>query len=379
MAVLNQSPPLYSFAENPMIIEVATNDPINITVISPNVVKAIKAYPGGGIAKVDIRELVKSDLTIPLYTRRSSIVTETDEYIEYEYAISELGNIVETRKAFYGGLSTKMRMQLHEYNLDIFSYRLNNHTRQFLFTTRTNGRHITIGEKELTDLKFIHPGRSLAFVSDRGRMVITTAMPAGTICSFSIAELRKQIYTLYKEISSFFSILVDNNYIFDISITKSDIDTDCLVFLNSLGCYEKIECVVKESESECDTEDSLSSIMDPDINEYISEQTRIVNVKKLNIQINTYKDNQSFAFEALSSNRIMLETKQGLDKILVESVSSTIESDIIYLNLTALYDMKDTLAQINIDMAAPDAEFGEWILQDNKLNGYGFLYSDRTL
>lgn len=379
MAVLNQAPPLHSFAENPMIIEVETNEPINITVITPNIVKAIKAYPGGGIAKVDIRELVKSDLAIPLYTRRSSIVSDIDEYIEYEYAILELGNIVEIRKAFYGGVSTKMRKQLYEHNLDIFSYRLNNHTRQFMFTTRTNGRHITIGEKELTDLKFIHPGKSVAFVSDRGRMVITPAMPAGTICSFSIAELRKQIYTLYKEISSFFSVLVDHSYIFDISITKSAVDTDCLVFLNSLGCYEKIECIVRDGDSESDTEDSFSNILNQDINEYISEQERVVNVRKLNIQITTHKDNQSYAFEALSSNRIMLETKKGLDKILVESVSSTIESDIIYQNLTALYDTKDALAQMDIDLSAPDAEFGEWILQDNKLNEYGFLYHDRTL
>ncbi|MGL4860228.1 MAG: hypothetical protein ACRC5A_10935 [Enterobacteriaceae bacterium] len=379
MAELNQAPPLYSFVDNPIIIGVSTNEPINITVISPGVSKNIKAYPGGGFVKVDIRELIKASINLPVYINSKSIIAEINDYVEYQYAILELGNRLETRIAFYGGVSTKTRRHLHEYNLDIFSYRLNNHTRQFLFTTRTNGRHITIGEKEITDLKFIHPGKSVAFVSDRGRMVITPAMPAGTICSFSIAELRKQIYTLYKEISSFFSVLVDHSYIFDISITKSTVDTDCLVFLNSLGCYEKIECVVKDGDSESDTDDSFSNILNQDINEYISEQERVVNVRKLNIQITTHKDNQSYAFEALSSNKIMLETKKGLDKILVESVSSTIESDIIYLNLTALYDTKDTLAQMDIDLSAPDAEFGEWILQDNKLNEYGFLYHDRTL
>lgn len=241
-------PELFNFVGDPILFELQTDNlqPIIASIHVGSDEIPLSCYPHGSQSPYTA-ELDVSGVLEPYFDRNSSI--NGDQII-----ISELTNFVldchikidnidYPLKVIHGGTSHLLLNEFDEYNYDYFSYRLNNPERQILFTTRTNGPHISLRESEIFPFVFLHPGKPITFESEGGHELTTQALSQGTACLMDINTLRKTFYELYEESPLHISVLIDTSFSFDISITPStpSENSHIIRFRNSLGGFEDIE------------------------------------------------------------------------------------------------------------------------------------------
>ena len=78
-----------------------------------------------------------------------------------------------TGKVICGGISKQAAREMAGRGMDFILNRLRDYSSQFLFTTRTRGKHIAIRETEVSPLIFIHPDLFHTRGSVRKRTVIS--------------------------------------------------------------------------------------------------------------------------------------------------------------------------------------------------------------
>lgn len=393
---ITKAPPSYVLSHNQVLLEMLTPGEkfIQLIISLGNVTLLDAKYipDQNNRVSIDISKIINSIVKSEPIAAVSDFIVLTDFVRQFTCQIIGSSGATQsmTSKALYGGISKKLQRSLSSIGLDIFSYRLTNYTRQFVFTTRTNSRHIVMRESEITPLLFIMPENTpfIQLVSDNGRMLIIGGPngPApGTLCALNIQAIRKHWFNTYKEVASYFSVLLNDSYIFDISFTQSmSDDSSCLLlFRNSLGCYEAIECTGIENRelTLLETEEILA--FDKEIGDFTSKTQRNISVETIQQNIG-FKTAEEFEYikDLLSSDDIYLLKYSGKTKVLVsaeEIKKLHDESNMHTATLLIKPVEQDYFNSPELDINAPSVEFGEWILLDGVINDYGFIYDDYTI
>lgn len=245
-------PPTYSFVGNPVIIDINTDTPEQIVVeISANgKTIPLADYPYkkeiGYHVSVDISDVLNSffDKDSNIYGD-TIVIAELEDFL-LEYTL-KIGTESKTLYAIDGGVSNHAITTLHGYGEDMFSYRLMNPDRSILFSTRTNSPYLTLKETELFPFVFIHPGKSITFVTASQNTITTPAMKKGIACLMDINSLRKMFYELYSEIPSYIEIQIEGSSSTYLTLIPSILTEDkyLIRFKNSLGGYEQLEITGK--------------------------------------------------------------------------------------------------------------------------------------
>lgn len=339
---------------------------------------------------IDISEVLRSIATSSVLADSTTLVPLIGTPAKYSYKVVGVpsGTTLNSGDKYilWGGVSKFLQRSLISNALNIFTYRLTNPSRQFLFTTRTNGRHLVMRETEMTPLLFIHPGTTIQFVSDRARVVLTSAGQSNRLYAMNIAAIRKHFYTVYNETVSYFSVKINDNYLFDVSITPSlsSGNVATLLFRNSLGCYEKIEVTGSRTITlETDDEASETKTFDESVFDYVAAQIK-KNVKAPILVNVGYKNDEEFSFlqDLLCSDDVYLiadgktlKVVVALDDVKRSTANPNVNTATIILNPIE----SDNNFAPDIDMRAPGDGLGSWIIQDDELNAFGFLYQNYTL
>lgn len=248
MIEIKRHPSKYCFAGDPMIFEVesTTTDVINIGLTVNGETYKFTRYPFGNEAPyktdIDISSLLAS-----LFKKDPGITAYQIMVVELEDFMLDVNVNIETESfdlhVINGGTNKGILKELSLIGHDLFSFRLLDPTKQFLFTTRTHSQHITLKESELFPFAFIHPGKAITFKAISGKTISVPALASGTTCLMDFNTVRETFWKLYNEIPSYIEVSVDNAYAFDLTITPSKISesSQLLRFKNSLGIFENIE------------------------------------------------------------------------------------------------------------------------------------------
>lgn len=183
-------------------------------------------------------------------------------------------------KIFRGGISNKAISKLALANRDMFTYRLNNRIYNPLFTTRTNGHHISLRETELYPFVFIHPGTSVSFTTLNGHIITQASVAAGTVCSIDLEAVRQMFATIYSELPTYIVVQFNQEYSFDITITPAQISEEryLLLFRNSLGAFEIIEVTGRAYDTPEFSEENLWNTLSND--DYFEENRDRLTVRQ---------------------------------------------------------------------------------------------------
>lgn len=379
---------------NPMLVTVQVNDDVkgmDVKVYINNVITVTLSYVPDLSKRItfDIAEVIKANISTapistdaPIQKVEAPSVSYKLELISKTSSMGYSSYIIGT--AFLGGVSNNAYRDLSKAGLNMFSYRLNNHTRQFLFTTRTNTRNIILKESELAPFLFIHPGMPICFVSDRGRRLITQAQDKDSICALDVNAVRKAFFDTYKEVPSFISVLISDSYIFDIAISPAEKSPErkIIMFRNSLGCYERIE-LTGESQRQPEFEEKenyLQYDQGSALDLTLTGRTQLNDVLLLSSGVKRI-DEVPFILDMLSSEDIYILEDSNWRKCTVtaDEFQYGKRSEPINISLTVRLLDSNSMHLPDLDYQAPRYEFGEWILQDGQLNGFGFIYHDYTL
>lgn len=180
--------------------------------------------------------------------------------------------------------------------MNMFSYRLRNYERQFLFTTRTNSSNLVLRESELYPFVFLHPGKSITILTSSGKILVPQTYPENTLCILDVEAIRKAIYQAHNELSSFYAILVDDLTIFEIAIIPNQISEESyrIRFKNSLGAYEVIEITGKATDQTLFSEETTWMGYTP-FNFFEEKRSRVPSKKGL-LASSGYKTKEELAF-----------------------------------------------------------------------------------
>ena len=193
-------------------------------------------------------------------------------------------NLTYTGKFYKGGIGKQMLRMLSESNTDIFAWKLQNITRQFLMTTRTNGPHIDIKRNELEPFFFVASGFDYRIIMRPGQewFDFPTGMP-GEVYAINIESLL-QFYDSPLMPTTFLEMWVyldaqhtQTKLVFDVTISEPDKTPNRYIikFLNSFSVFEKIEITGKaKAEPEFDDNNAFM-VYDPDIDDYIEKNNRL--------------------------------------------------------------------------------------------------------
>jgi hypothetical protein len=140
-------------------------------------------------------------------------------------------------KIYPGGLSTHAIGLFEANGTNLFDYRLRDYRRNFLFSTRTNGREIFIKRSEIAPFIFIHPGSNVALhIGDESIQMPTKS--AGTVCSLNLSPVLNQ-YPDTERVDVYAGDYMAFRFV--IEKEKPYQEKYLLRFKNSLGCFEVLE------------------------------------------------------------------------------------------------------------------------------------------
>jgi hypothetical protein len=287
---------------------------------------------------------------------------------------------------YNGGISKRLFRDLYIHGTDIFSYKFFDTSKQFFLTTRTSGRHITIKENEICPLFFIVTNKTYSVVTEYGNIFILPEMSLNHLRALSIEGVRWYSDRLYNKKPSFFGIMIDGQYVFDVTITEPAPSPDKYIieFRNSFGVYERLEvsgrCV---SEPEFG-EDNAFDRYDGTVNDYIEQNERLSIREVINAEFG-YKtpDEFFFARDMLQSDERRLIDPAGNYhnvRVIAENFSHDLhpkQPGSIPLKIRSVDT--DISYSPERDDSPPDFYFGEPVWLHGVTNGYGFLFADKPL
>ena len=333
---------------------------LHTLVFSNDAENAAMVYAVNGLicpVKINIRELATN----------SSTVDETNHNIN----------------CLYGGVDSQTLRYLHSINTNIFEYRLFNHKKQFLFTTRTSSQTIRMRRSELYPLYFFMPDTDITIASGLGNMLtISPGGNAGKLSALNLPVISEQFFAQYGEVVSKFFIIIDTICIFMITVLPDTPSVNRLIlrFRNSLGCYEQIE-VTGKAEMEPEFEDENSYNVYDDItgkfteNRFRREYCDTIKASagyKIPAELN-------FIRELLSSDEIYLIDKIGKIKVHVTSeqysmVINPVEPQTV--ELVIRYASKENLVTPSL-LDTEDFPYGRGFFDQGVLDaeGYAFFWS----
>lgn len=306
-----KQPALYSFIGNGIVFEItaASADPVNVIITCNGKEQHAVHYPYESDfeyrARIDISGYItpKTD-TIGLPA--GSIVGRVPEF-EIDYQVKfEGSNYAFNGKAFRGGLSKKIFIQLAQDGTDIFSFRLNTSDKQFLFTTRTHGQTISLRQSEMYSFIFIHPGKDITFISDSGNTIPSAVFAQGAICAMDIGAIYNRFLLSAGEETQTIRVAVDGKIAFRFVILPDIVSEEIhlLRFKNSLGAYETIEVSGEAVHSfEFSEENTYNSLND--FNIYEERRERVLSLDKLEVETGyRTKDELAFILDMIKSDEI---------------------------------------------------------------------------
>lgn len=323
-------------------------------------------------SEIDIMWVLVSSVT-------NSFINITINFSQGEETLSYTGNV------YPGGIGKKMMRYLKHMTTNIFANKLINTEKQFMMTTRTAGRHISIKENELYPLLFIATNKAYTAVTEYGNVFVFPAMTPGQLYAFNPEVLRRTSFLTYGNLPSFIGILVDGKFIFDIVILKSDRTPDKLRirFRNSFAAFEVIEISGKAT-SKTTVTDSSFMRFDSTTYDYTEENNRLA-IRDSLIAESGYKSLDEFMFirDMLQSDKQILIDALG-NEYNVRVSSDDFSYDILprepgSVRLNIKLTETDTNYSPDFDESLPDFDFGESIWKTGITNAYGFLFSESTL
>lgn len=214
-------------------------------------------------------------------------------------------------KTLVGGVSKRTLRRLNDENSNIFLMKLLNSASNFLMTTRTTKRIISIRETELLPIPFLYPDSELKVKS--GELEVSLSGIAGSPYALNLFRLRKNWFEEYQVLASVFEIYSGDVLSFTVVIVPGTVSKEryLLEFLNSWGAYERVEVTgtgIIESEA---GEDQTYMNYDALVDDYIEARDRTESRNILNVE-SGFKTPSEFGFllDMLASDDIRI---LGLD------------------------------------------------------------------
>ena len=380
-------------ANNPIVFELRSiiRDLIHYDiVIAGKIIFSGSAMPAGTSefdADIQVSEIISSYMqTSEIDNMLSLICSVTNSFINITINFSQGEETLNfTGKVYPGGIGKKMMRYLKHMTTNIFANKLINTEKQFMLTTRTAGRHISIKENELYPLLFIATNKAYTAVTEYGNVFVFPAMTPGELYAFNPEVLRRTSFLTYGKLPSFLGILVDGKFVFDIVILKSDRTPDKLRvrFRNSFAAFEVIEISGKAT-SKTTVTDSSFMRFDSTTYDYTEENNRLSIRDSISAE-SGYKSLDEFMFirDMLQSDKQILIDALG-NEYNVRVSSDDFSYDILprepgSIRLNIKVTETDTNYSPEIDESHPEFNFGEAIWETGITNGYGFLYYNSLL
>lgn len=144
-----------------------------------------------------------SDFSIPFSVRIEKVI--------FDPATSLPTDFVFNGTAFAGGVNDQQFEAFAENGLDIFSYRLDNPDKQYLFTTRSHSKTVRLKDTELYPFVFIHSGKDIVFRSESGNEITTLAKTKGTVCLLDVYKIRDKFAFDFNEQTSKIDVLTGHS------------------------------------------------------------------------------------------------------------------------------------------------------------------------
>lgn len=392
---LTHNPAYRSFVGNPIRFSFQTDREKPLTcslVIAGETVYSFSHVPFGGVCEFNIADILASYVSSPVIeSSQNEIITPIRQgytvYYTLEVTTGEANETVSFEGiGFYGGISKRLYRELQQNNLDMFSYRLNNPQRQFFFTTRTNGRNIRMRENEIAPLLFLAPAENITFVTDAGRLIVLSGLATQTLYALHIPAMRKNIFDTYGELPAYFSLLIDDHYVCDITLmpVTPAVEHNVLLFRNSLGVYE---CIALDGASTLTfkSEDENSySVFDPSTSGYVTGYFRLPMTPERSVKNGTKTLSElMYLSDLLSSDDVyLLRTGRAATPVHVTAEKHqvpgvSLEPASVTVRINAVE--QDAYYSPEVDWNQPFNRFGEWIFEDGYLNNWGIIYNDRRL
>lgn len=394
---ISSSPAYRSFVGNPIRFSLLTDSeqPLLCSLtIDGQVVYNFTHIPFQGVCLFDIADILAAYIDTPIpESSQTDIVTPIRQGYAVYYTLTVTTGIESETFTFdgigfQGGISKRLMRELQSKGLDMFSYRLCNPQRQFFFTTRTNGRNIRIRENEVTPLIFLAPVENITLVTDSGRLITITGLATQTLYALNIPAVRKTVFDIYNELPAYFSLLIADHYVCDITLlpTISAIEHNVLLFRNSLGTYECIsfDAVSTRTLESADKDQSSYTLFDPQTSGYVTGYFRLPVSPVQNTETGIRPPSELlFLSDLLSSDDVYLLTSDKsaipvhvtADKFQLPGIS--IEPISVSVTISAVES--DAFYSPEADFRQPSNRFGEWIFENKYLNSWGIIYNNRRL
>lgn len=312
-----------SFVDNPIAFEVRTTGETEIRVrldVGGEAVFSASYTPFKDRVYFDIAGILRTFVGSAPLEPDPDLLLPVDGFAA-DYSLEVEGEEIQTftGKAICGGISKQAARDLAARGMDYILNKLRDYSGQFLFTTRTGGRHIAVRETEISSLIFIHPEKRIQVECEYGNRIKLPEGTPGEIYALNIGQVRREFFHKYNQIVSFIRVLVPAEEAFDISFTPGDISGTgwALLFRNSLGCYETIE-IAGEITCSLDSEDENYQAFDEGTGDYITGRSKPDLRQKM--QINTgvkRKEELKFMQDLLSSEDVWLLTGTARRRVLV--------------------------------------------------------------
>lgn len=394
---ISSSPAYRSFVGNPIRFSLLTDSeqPLLCSLtIDGQVVYNFTHIPFQGVCLFDIADILAAYIDTPIpESSQTDIVTPIRQGYAVYYTLTVTTGIESETFTFdgigfQGGISKRLMRELQSKGLDMFSYRLCNPQRQFFFTTRTNGRNIRIRENEVTPLIFLAPVENITLVTDSGRLITITGLATQTLYALNIPAVRKTVFDTYNELPAYFSLLIADHYVCDITLlpTISAIEHNVLLFRNSLGTYECIsfDAVSTRTLESADKDQSSYTLFDPQTSGYVTGYFRLPVSPVQSTETGIRPPSELlFLSDLLSSDDVYLLTSDKsaipvhvtADKFQLPGIS--IEPISVSVTISAVES--DAFYSPEADFRQPFNRFGEWIFENKYLNSWGIIYNNRRL
>lgn len=251
MIQIVKQPEQFSFSGNPIRFDLQCDSLAEI-IVALNVAGRVFNYsvlPFGTTApysaSVDVSTELKSYFSAFSVPEDQLFAIIENFKLEYKVIFTQgsASILTFTGYAINGGVNSIITEQLKDKSLDMFSYRLRNVSHNFLFTTRTNSRHIFIRETELYPFLFISSGDPIFLASPTMDILTIPPVPEGEICSINFDYIRQLFFDLFSELPSSLTVYPSRDYAFDMTFFPNRISEDRyrIRFRNSFGAYEIIE------------------------------------------------------------------------------------------------------------------------------------------
>ncbi len=327
MALVFKKQPLeYYLANNPIVFSLRTDSKSPVEMIFSsfygNNFKGVytPTYAGYFEVTIDISDVIQSFIPVVNSIPNNSLTGAVDfSYLDIQVIFKQdIDQLIYYGKVYNGGVSKKMLRYMVAQKKDIFEWKLLNPDKQFLMTTRTSGRHITLRESELCPFYFIASNANYTLVAED---ITTGAIPlkitfdlqnltAGNIHTFDINHIRKN----YGKRFSYFKLNVNNNLICDMRLIPSAVVPDIYVieFRNSYGVPERIEVSGKKTSKPEFSDDNAFNRFDPEVYDFIEQNERLAIREVIAAQFG-YKTLEEFLFarDMLQSEKRYLITPSG--------------------------------------------------------------------